>query len=240
MELKLSPLEKKLFQGDKPDLAHGALIASGVRNRGELDAYLDMIEVLCQGIEPELPSGDYIERAKALFDWLWESKPHRYEFRGNFRLTHVLESQLDPGAKRVGNCLGLTLLYNVLAGRFGLSTRSVYLDEAHGGESHVFSILYIDGSTIDIDNIYPIGFDYREHLGDPLRVTWDDAGLIADIYHSTGWALHEDDRLNDAIQSYSKAIRLNPEYEKAYLNRGIALSMMGREDEAMRDFEQQV
>ena len=95
-------------------------------------------------------------------------------------------------------------------------------------------------ATIDIDNIFPNGFDHKEHLDNPLRVTWDDAGLIADIYHSIGSALHEQNKLEEAVRNYSKAILFNPKYEKAYLNRGIALSLLGREEEAKRDLERQV
>ena len=45
--------------------------------------------------------------------------------------------------------------------------------------------------------------------------------------------------LEKAIQSYDKAIWLNPNYTKAYLNRGIAMSMLGRDEEARQDFERQ-
>ena len=240
METDLSYLEKRLFETDEPDLAWRALVASGIGNQGELDSYMGKIDMLCKDIEPALPVDDDLHRAQALFDWLWAAKPKRYEFQGNFRLTHVLDAQLDPKAVTVGNCLGLTLLYNVLAERFGLNMRAVYLEQAHGRESHVFSIMDTGQATIDIDNIFPYGFDYKEHLDNPLRVTWDDAGLIADIYHSIGSALHEQKKLEEAVRIYSKAILFNPKYEKAYLNRGIALSLLGREEEAKRDLERQV
>jgi len=240
METAPSYLEKKLFETDKPALAWGALVASGVKNQGELDSYQVKIDTLCQDIEPALPVDDDLHRAQALFDWLWTVKPNRYEFQGNFRLMQVIDAQLDPKVEQVGNCLGLTLLYNVLAKKFGLKTKAVYLEQAHGRESHVFSIMDTGQATIDIDNIFPNGFDHKEHLDNPLRVTWDDAGLIADIYHSIGSALHEQNKLEEAVRNYSKAILFNPKYEKAYLNRGIALSLLGREEEAKRDLERQV
>jgi len=52
--------------------------------------------------------------------------------------------------------------------------------------------------------------------------------------------LHEQNKLEEAVRNYSKAILFNPKYEKAYLNRGIALSLLGREEEAKRDLERQV
>jgi tetratricopeptide (TPR) repeat protein len=240
MRLKLNDLEKRLFSTTQPDLAWGALIASGVKNSADLDNYLAELNTLHQQIAPEIPAGSKLKKAEALFDWLWAGKPNRYQYQGSFRLQDVLDAQLDPNVERVGNCLGLTVLYNVLAQNFGLDMKAVYLEEAHGRLSHVFSTFVRGNITTDIDNIFPFGFDFKDHLDNPERVLWGNSGLIADIYHSIGWALHEQGKLEGAILNYSKAIRLNPKYAKAYLNRGIALSMLGREDEARKDLEKQV
>jgi tetratricopeptide (TPR) repeat protein len=237
MEHDMHDLEKEVLGAARLDLAQGALVASGVSDRRELGIYLAKVVTLCQQIQPELPSSRRRETAKAIFDWLWKTKPQRYEFQGSFRLTDVLDAQLDPMAATVGNCLGLTVLYNLLARRFGLPARALYLDEAFGRQSHVLSMLELGGAVIDVDNIFPYGFDFRDHLKDPQRVVWGDAELISDIYHSIGWSLHEQHELDLAIANYSKAICLNPGYTKAYLNRGIAYAMMGREDEAKCDFD---
>lgn len=229
--------EKEILGAARLDLAQGALVASGVGNRRELDIHLAKVDTLCQQLEPDLPNSGRRETAKAIFDWLWRKKPGRYEFQGSFRLTEVLDAQLDPMAAMVGNCLGLTVLYNLLARRFGLPVKAVYLDEAFGRQSHVLSMLELRGAVVDIDNIFAHGFDFREHLEDPQRLVWGDAELISDIYHSIGWALHERRELDLAIANYGKAICLNPGYIKAYLNRGIAYAMMGREDEAKCDFD---
>jgi tetratricopeptide (TPR) repeat protein len=240
VRLKLNSLEKKLFSAAQPDLARGALIASGVKNSADLDNYLAELNTLYQQVAPEISTGSKLKKAKALFDWLWANKPNRYQYQGNFRLQDVLDAQLDPNIEEVGNCLGLTVLYNVLAQNFGLDMKAVYLEEAHGRLSHVFSTFVIGNITTDIDNIFSNGFDYKDHLDNPERVSWGNSELIADIYHSIGWALHEQGKLEGAILNYSKAIHLNPKYAKAYLNRGIALSMLGREDEARKDLEKQV
>ena len=231
-------VEAEVLNAPRLDLTRGALVASGVGSRRELHMYLAKVRALCQQVEPHLPSGGRSETAKAIFDWLWTEKPRRYEYQGRFRLTEVIDAQLDPRAATVGNCLGLTVLYNVLGQRYGLPLRAVYLDEAFGRQSHVLSVLDLDGRAIDIDNIFPDGFDLQEHVGDPQRLVWGDAELISDIYHSVGWSLHEQHKLHLAIANYSKAIRLNPGYTKAYLNRGIAYAMMGREEEAKCDFDQ--
>ena len=240
VRLTTNSLEKHLFSTAQPDLAWGALIASGVNKTTDLDSYLAELNTLYQQIAPEIPAGSKLKKAEALFDWLWANKPNRYQYQGNFRLQDVLNAQLDPHVEKVGNCLGLTVLYNALAQRFGLDVKAVYLEEAHGRLSHVFSTFATGNTTIDIDNIFPFGFDFKDHLGNPERVLWGNSGLIADIYHSIGWALHEQGKLEGAILNYSKAIRLNPKYAKAYLNRGIALSLLGREDEARKDLEKNV
>ena len=140
-------------------------------------------------------------------------------------------------AHRIGNCLGLTLLYNLLGQRFEITPHAVYLEAVSGRLSHVISGLRTDGVAMDIDNIFPHGFDIKDYLENPHRIEWGDAELVADVYHSIGWELHETGDLAGAIVSYSKAIWLNPHYVKAYLNRGIALSMVGRDYEASRDLE---
>jgi tetratricopeptide (TPR) repeat protein len=240
VRLKLNSLEKRLFSAAQPDQAWGALIASGVNSSVDLDNYLAKLNTLYQQVAPEIPTRGQLQKAKALFDWLWTKKPYRYQYQGSFRLTHVVDAQLDPRIESVGNCLGLTVLYNALAQRCGLEMKAVYLEEAHGRRSHVFSTFIRGNNTVDMDNIFPNGFDFKDHLHNPERVLWGNSELIADIYHSIAWALHEQGKLDSAILNYSKAIRLNPKYAKAYLNRGIALSMLGREAEAMRDLERQV
>jgi len=240
VRLKLNSLEKKLFSAYQPDLAWGAFIASGVKNQRDLENYLTKIDTLNEQLKRRIPTRAELQKARALFTCLWAKKPDRYQYQGIFRLMDVVDAQLDPSVERVGNCLGLTVLYNALAQKYGLEMKAIYLEEAHGRRSHVFSTFVRGNVTIDIDNIFPNGFDSKDHLDNPERVLWGNSELIADIYHSIGWALHEQGKLDNAIMNYSKAIRLNPKYAKAYLNRGIALSMAGREEEARRDLDRQV
>jgi tetratricopeptide (TPR) repeat protein len=137
----------------------------------------------------------------------------------------------------VGNCLGLTVLYNVLAQRFGLKVKAIHVEDALSQGPHVFSILETARRTIDVENIFPNGFHFKGHLGNHQRTIWGNAELIADIYHSTGNKFFEQGNHEEAVQSYSKALLLNPQYTKAYLNRALALFLLGRDEEAKKDLE---
>jgi tetratricopeptide (TPR) repeat protein len=239
MQRKQANLELALLRGGKIDLAQGALIASGVNSKRVLAQYLAQIDQLCLRIAAEAISyhGDDLEKAKGIFNWLWRAKPHRYQYQGNFKLTEVLDAQLGE-KDEVGNCLGLTILYNVLGQRFNLWVGAVQLEDAFGLGPHVFTVLHIAGSSIDIENVFSHGFDYRGHLDNPRRQGWGDRELIADIYHSIANSLFEQRELERAIESYDKAIRLNPKYTKARLNKGIALVELGRVAEAREWFRE--
>jgi len=134
--------------------------------------------------------------------------------------------------------LGLAILYHVLAQGFGLKLKAVHVEDAFGQGPHVFSVLYAGRDAIDIEHILPSGFDFKGHLHNPKREEWGDARLIADVYHSTGNKFFEQGNHAEAVQNYSKAIRLNPKYTKAYLNRALTLFMLGRDKEAAKDLEQ--
>ena len=162
--------------------------------------------------------------------------------------TEVLEAQLggksrsveDGRSGIVGNCLGLTLLHNVLARRFGLTVRAVHLEDALGLGPHIFTVLYAGDRTIDIENIFPDGFDYRGHSGASEREEWGDRELIADIYHSVANDFFVSGKWERAIENYDKAIMLHPKYIRAHINKGIALVELGRVEEAKEWFRDRV
>ncbi len=258
MDKKLAKLEKALLEGEEHgkgvgiDLIRGALIASGVQTGAEFDRYFAMIGLLYQRISDALfdllEMGNDSKKAKEIFDWLWRVKPHRYEYGGSFRLTEVLEAQLggkgrgvaDGESGIVGNCLGLTLLHNVLARRFGLTVGAVHLEDAFGLGPHIFTVLYDGDRTIDIENIFPDGFDYRGHSGASEREEWGDRELIADIYHSVANDFFVSGKWERAIENYDKAIMLHPKYIRAHINKGIALVELGRVEEAREWFRDRV
>lgn len=236
MDKAISELEKALLRGEDVGLGRGALVASGMGTRQELDRYLDTINRLYQAIANTIrDDSDAVVKARGIFDCLWQGKPDRYEPQGSFRLTQVLDCQVGTNDK-VGNCLGLTVLYNVLARQFGLAVRAAYLEEAFGRGPHVFGVLEIGKRTIDIENIFPDGFDYRAHRQARDRIEWGDRELIADMYNSNGNELAASGDWKGAIDNYDKALMLYPEHSRARLNKGLALVELGRLGEAAEWF----
>lgn len=234
MDRRIAGLERALVSGERTDLAQGALIASGVDTWQELNRYLARLEQLCRSTAGAVDeAGSDYEAARVVFEWLWRPKPHRYRPQGSFRLTEVLEAQ-GGRRRQVGNCLGLTVLYNVIARRFGLSVRASYMEDAFGRGPHVCSVLELAERGVDIENTLPDGFDYAGHHGVYRREGWGDRELVADIYHSAGNELFAAGEWEGAVVSYEKSIEMNPQYTKAYINKGLALIELGRVDEAER------
>ena len=58
----------------------------------------------------------------------------------------------------------------------------------------------------------------------------------AETAYNRGWDYAEQGDYENAIEAYDEAIRLNPQYAKAYNNRGIAYGLLGQQEQADRDF----
>jgi hypothetical protein len=204
-----------------------SLLASGVRDDEGLVRYMRKLDDISQQfIHSVMPPSDSLSKAKALFKWLWTKKPARYKPYGNFRLNDVIDAQMSEDSQTVGNCLGLTLLYNCLLHKTGIIAEALYLENAFGISSHVLTLLQTRDSLIDIENILLDGFDYKGHLNNPSRTRWGDKELVADIYHSLGTEFFSKGELIKVLENYDMALRLNPKYEKAYLNKAILLDRM--------------
>jgi tetratricopeptide (TPR) repeat protein len=211
------------------ELEKEALRASGVRNSSHLSSCRGKLDSLYQEFLINAPISliKATYTAKSLFEWLWKVKPSRYEFGGHFRLNEVIIAQISEDNASVGNCLGLTLLYNCLLSRMGLNSEALFLEDAFGKGPHVLTVLHIEHYTIDIENSLPEGFNYRGHYDNPSRIIWGNKELVADIYNSAGNQFFEETKFMKALESYETAIRLNPNYERAHINRALLLEKMG-------------
>jgi tetratricopeptide (TPR) repeat protein len=208
-------------------LEEEALLASGIRKRSKIVFYLaELDRIYEQFLHPMNPPPDPVDKAKALFTWLWRSKPNRYKSRGSYRLNEVIEAQLRGDDKSVGNCLGLTLLYNCLLRKMDIWAEVLYVENAFGIGPHVLTLLQTEKSVIDVENILPDGFDYTGHHTHPARTRWADRELVADIYHSVANELFDKGNFIEALKNYDIAITFNPRYEKAHFNKAILLDKM--------------
>jgi len=206
------------------NLEKESLLASGLKDNRRLVEYRGKLDQLTkQFIGQMKPSHEPVEKARVLFDWLWERKPGRYKPQGHFRLNDVIDAELSKECRTVGNCLGLTLLYNCLLRRAGINGGTLYLENAFGIGPHVLTVIQIEGSLIDIENSFSDGFDYKRHLDDPSRTRWGDKELVADIYHGLGNEFFGKGESAKALKNYNMAIKLNPQYEKAHLNKAILM-----------------
>jgi tetratricopeptide (TPR) repeat protein len=206
------------------DLKKEALTASGLREEDLIRSYLDRLDLLSR-LFTHKGAGDFSPRtrAKKLFEALWKNRPERYRSRGHFRLNRVIDAQLGSKSEPVGNCLGLTLLYNCLLTMMGIEAEALHLENAFGIGPHVLTILRISDFVIDVENILPDGFDYKGHIKYPFRMEWGNKELVADIYQSIGTELFEKGDFDEALKNYDLALKFNPGYEKAELNRTILL-----------------
>ncbi len=214
------------------DLEKEALIASGIKDDDQIRGYLERLRYLHEQFTSWIAlSQDPLTRAKQLFDWLWTVKPSRYQLHGNYKLSDVIDGQMSKKTKAVGNCLGLTLLYNCLLRRIGLEPEALYLENAFGIGPHVLTLLQTKNAMIDIENILGDGFDYKGHINAPTRTVWGDKELVADVYHSQGNEFFEKGKFSEALKNYKMAITLNPQYDKAHFNVAILLDKMRMEKE---------
>ncbi len=214
------------------DLEREALTASGLKECDRINQYLTKLQHLHgQFLSNVTTSDSALTRAKQLFDWLWNDRPNRYRPEGCYKLYEVIDAQISSKSESVGNCLGLTLLYNCLLRKSGIKAKGLNLENAFGIRPHVLTLLQAERLAIDIENIMPEGFDYKGHLNNTSRTIWDDKELVADIYHSQGNEFFEKQDFNSALFHYDLALKLNPKYEKAHMNKIILLDKMGTETE---------
>jgi tetratricopeptide (TPR) repeat protein len=213
------------------DLAKEALAASGLKDESQIDHYLGQLDFISRQFSPK-GTRDFslVTRAQNLFESLWKDKPNRYRPQGHFRLNEVIDAQLSKKGRAVGNCLGLTLLYNCLLKQMGIKAEAFHLENAFGIGPHVLTVIKMGAVTIDVENTLPKGFDYKGHKRKPSRVTWGDKELVADIFQSAGTELFQEGKLDEALKNYEMALKLNPGYEKAELNRAILLDRMRTEN----------
>lgn len=82
-------------------------------------------------------------------------------------------------------------------------------------------------------------FAIRDYHGAALALFEITRGgsAYADAYNLLGLTLAMLDRPSEALDALDQALRINPNYIEAHLNRGIVLNQLGRTDEAQAEME---
>ena len=216
-------LDDRIIRDEFLALEIEAFYASGVEDQN-LESYSHLLNGLKRELIDQVTlSEDPIISAKLVFNWLWYKKPKRYEKKGHFKLNEVIERQLSEKNQHVGNCLGLTLLYNCLLRKIDINVEALHLEHAFGIGPHVLSVFVVGQTEIHIENILENGFDYKGHHNKSMITKWGDRELVADIYHSRGNEYFQNEAYDNALKCYNQAIYLNPQYEKAQLNKVILM-----------------
>ena len=80
-------------------------------------------------------------------------------------------------------------------------------------------------------------FAVRDYHGATLLLTslTEQGTQFADAHNLLGLSLTMVERPWDALAAFDEALRLNPRYVEAYLNRAVLLNQLGREDAAKED-----
>ncbi|MBW1902603.1 MAG: hypothetical protein JRJ20_13355, partial [Deltaproteobacteria bacterium] len=134
----------------KLDLEKEALIASGIKDDDQIRVYQEKLHYLYeQFTSRDAISQDPLTRAKQIFDWLWEVKPSRYASHESYKLTDVIDAQISKDSKAIGNCLGLTVLYNCLLQRTGLEPEALHVENAFDMGPHVLTLCRKKHARID-------------------------------------------------------------------------------------------
>lgn len=77
-------------------------------------------------------------------------------------------------------------------------------------------------------------FAVRDYHGAALLLTslTQEGPAFADAFNLLGLSLALVDRATEAVVAFDQALRVNPRYVEAYLNRAVVLNHLGREEEA--------
>jgi tetratricopeptide (TPR) repeat protein len=116
-----------------------------------------------------------------------------------------------------------------------------------------YNLKDINGSLLDLDKVITLDPDnavtyynralIRSQIGDYNKALADYAKVIdinpnnVLVYYNRAAVLMELKNYMSAIDDYTKAINLYPDFANAYINRSYAKSMLGRINEAKRDYD---
>ncbi|QDT66395.1 tetratricopeptide repeat protein [Calycomorphotria hydatis] len=138
-------------------------------------------------------------------------------------------------AERTGDAVYLVFAGDVYLRRNDFQTAFVYIDRAvrYAPDSpishfHMGKLLYAAGKYEAAVRSYLKGIELRQE-------NKRDNEALAKMYTNLGLAYRKLNRMDDAVDSYSKALEYNPADENALLNRCITNTVLGRYELATAD-----
>ncbi len=220
LEGPLGATEAELFEDirdgrlDSFSLFSAALVAGGIQDRDRIAYYEERIESLILEMRPEVEARtSETARAREVFEFM-----HRMVLRGGYQLEcSRLSTVLDDGRY---NCVSASILYKVLAGRFGLRIMGL---EVPG---HAMCRLYLQNETLEIESTCPRWFsliDQPEKRAEVVRKAMgypsggsppecrevDDIQWLATIYYNRGIDLLSEKDFAGAVAANAKALRFD-------------------------------
>ncbi|MEW9921825.1 hypothetical protein AB2B41_19635 [Marimonas sp. MJW-29] len=214
---------------DQRDFENIALIASGVRDPGRRNAFIEQIDALEAEARGNLDvSAPPKELGERLLLWLHDTVLTEGYVERQTNLSEVLSGNRF-------NCVSSAVLYNVIGQRLGLDLRAIEVPD------HAFSILYDGADHFDVETTTARGFNpHRERIEEFEKLTGyayipqsnkskrreiGRAGLAALIYYNHGVGYLKDGDYYNALLANFRALSLDPELKSAATN---ALAAMGR------------
>ncbi|MGD0901272.1 MAG: hypothetical protein ABR915_25870 [Thermoguttaceae bacterium] len=179
-------------------LLEAALVASGVGDRPKLEYYRRQVAQWADALKRSAAvRGTPRQQAQVIFEFL-----HRRVLTGGYHLPCTdLREAIDHGRF---NCVSASVLFNCLAGEFGLDVCGL---ECPG---HAMSRLHGAQGTLDIETTCPRWFQLREAKDRGRVREVSDVELVAMIYYNRGVDLLGEKRFAEAAAANAKALWLYP------------------------------
>lgn len=210
--------------------AEAALLAGGVQDADQRQAFLDQINRWVEEVRSELANTkDDAERGERLLRWM-----HAHVMTGGYQ---SLQTDLNEIAeRRTFNCVSSAVLYVILAQKLGLDARGIDVPD------HAFAILYDETWHADVETTVEVGFNpirdeqaiqavekltgfvYIPDTDREQRREIREAGLAALIHYNHGVLFAAEGRYPDALAAYFRALTLDHECYPAVHNALITLA----------------
>ncbi len=224
-------LIKDIKTGKNIPLEKALLTVSGLKTKESVEEYSQKLDKIQEEFEKDCTDqADFKEnKGKALFDYLWTTKPTRYK-EDRFLLTNVIDAQLDPLIPEVGNSLGLTTLYTLLGLREKLD---ISVMQSNG---HVWNIVKNNDKNYVVDSTSPEKFIECQQPANKKPASY----LLSIFYTNYGIENAKKGNHNMAISNYNLALMLEPENQKALIGRALAKNNVGDCTGAISDINEAI